>query len=710
MGFYSRLREDREDDEALQACIENVVDQLDDAIDPNKPGMLLGKIQSGKTRGFLGVIARAFDRDYDIAIVLTKGTRTLAHQTVKRIGRDFKKFINNDEIILFDIMEAPLPLRKSELKRKIVIVAKKQAQNLSRIQKFFDEDHPILKNRRVLLVDDEADMASIRFSKKKGENAFDQGTIANQMDSLRGTIERISFLQVTATPYALYLQPDNYDGATDAKEVFYPKKPNFTELLPIHDAYVGGDAYFGGHGPDDPRHYLYVEVDKKEHDALRSNDGRTIREDRLWTSDNIKTLRRSLMTFLLSVAVRRWQQEVLEQPPQKYAMIMHNDTQREAHNWQAETAEKIQRAFETAAQQDDPRLRIVFDEAYIDISKSVAADRGHLPSSDDLFHQVRELIDDGELNIQLVNSDVQLGPLLDPETAELRLRTKANLFIGGSILDRGITVPNLLAFYYGRNPKTMQADTVLQHSRMYGARPKADLAVTRFYTSHDVYSRLVQIHSLETALRDAFEDGSHDQGVVFIQNDAKNGIIPCAPNKISLSNVVAVKANQILTPTGFDTLPNTGLRKLVKEAENLIPDECIDTQTFSEIDIDTASSILDIISNSLNYDSKPGFDWEAMNGLLRYYANKSNGKVLILMETGRQLDKQASGDRSGLSILGTAELRNLVKEPTRRAPAIVILKQDGGSELGWKGGPFLWPMLASPPQAKSCVFATKVAS
>lgn len=709
MGFYSRLREDRKDDEALQTCIENVVDQLDSASDPSMPGMLLGKIQSGKTRGFLGVIARAFDRDYDIAIVLTKGTRTLAHQTVKRIGRDFKKFIDNDEIILFDIMEAPLPLRKSELKRKIIIVAKKQTNNLSKIQKFFDEDHPTLKNRRVLLVDDEADMASVRFSKKKGENTFDQGAIANQMDLLRGTIERISFLQVTATPYALYLQPDNYDKASEAKEVFYPKKPVFTELLPIHDAYVGGEAYFGGHGPDDPRHYLYVEVDKKEHDALRSNDGRTIREDRLWTSENIKTLRRSLMTFLLSVAVRRWQQRILEQAPQKYAMIMHNDTQREAHNWQSETADKIQKAFEAAVQGNDPRLRVIFDEAYADIESSVVADRGHLPSADELFDQVCEMIDDGEFNIQLVNSDVQLGPLLDPETAELRLRTKANLFIGGSILDRGITVPNLLAFYYGRNPKKMQADTVLQHSRMYGARPKADLAVTRFYTSHDVYSRLVQIHSLETALREAFEDGSHDQGVVFIQNDAKNGIIPCAPNKISLSNVVAVKANQILTPTGFDTISNTPLKKLVKAAENLIPDECIDSQTFSEIDLDTATSIIEIISKSLVDNNEPGFDWEAMSGLLQYYANKSNGKVFILMETGRQLDRGASGDRSGLSILGTAELRNLVKEPTRQAPAIIILKQEGGGGLGWKAGPFLWPMLASPAQAKSCVFATKVA-
>ncbi|WP_247263243.1 MULTISPECIES: Z1 domain-containing protein [Pseudomonas] len=707
MGFYARLREKRNDDEHLQKCVENVVDQLSTAKDPNKPGMLLGKIQSGKTRAFLGVIARAFDRDYDIAIVLTKGTRTLASQTVKRIGRDFKEFIENDEIVLFDIMAAPLPLTKSERRRKIVIVAKKQVQNLDRIQKLFEVDHPELRDRRVLLVDDEADMASIRFTKRRGEKAYEQGTIANQMDALRGSIKDVYFLQVTATPYALYLQPDNYGGASEAEEVFYPKRPSFTELLPIHDAYVGGEAYFGGYGADDPRHYLYMEVEGREHDALRSNDGRTIREDRLWTSDNIKALRLSLVTFLLSVAIRRRQQQELDQPLQKYAMIMHNDTQREAHNWQWETVEKLRNAFEEAVQQRDRRLRDVFDEAYSDISRSVEADRGHLPDKKQAYFDVCKLIDDGELNVQRVNSDVQLEPLLDPETAELKLRTKANIFIGGSILDRGITVPSLLAFYYGRNPKRMQADTVLQHSRMYGARPQADLAVTRFYTSRDVYSRLVQIHSLETALREAFEDGSHDQGVVFIQNDAKNGIIPCAPSKISLSDVIAIRPNEILTPTGFNTVANTHLKKLVKEAEKLIPQECIGNKIFSEIDLEDAVALLDIISNSLVMDGAPGFDWDAMKGLLHYYANKASGKILILVEEGRQLSKSASGDRSGLSILGTAELRNLVKAPTRLAPALVILKQEGGPDLGWKAGPFLWPMLASPPRAKSCVFATK---
>ena len=185
---------------------------------------------------------------------------------------------------------------------------------------------------------------------------------------------------------------------------------------------------------------------------------------------------------------------------------------REAWSRRVSTGE-LNRWFEDAVEADDPRLRTVFNEAYADLSRSVLANGGHMPAADEAFEDVRDMISDGELNIQRVNSDVQLEPLLDQETAELRLRTKANLFIGGSILDRGITVPNLIAFYYGRNPKRMQADTVLQHSRMYGARPKDDLAVTRLYTSRGVYTRLSQIHALETALREAFESNVHGGGV-----------------------------------------------------------------------------------------------------------------------------------------------------------------------------------------------------
>lgn len=51
-----------------------------------------------------------------------------------------------------------------------------------------------------------------------------------------------------------------------------------------------------------------------------------------------------------------------------------------------------------------------------------------------------------------MNSDKDVMALLDTQ-AELKLRTPFNIYVGGNILDRGITIPNLIAFYYGRNPE-----------------------------------------------------------------------------------------------------------------------------------------------------------------------------------------------------------------------------------------------------------------
>lgn len=421
-------------------------------------------------------------------------------------------------------------------------------------------------------------------------------------------------------------------------------------------------------------------------------------------------LRRGLISFLLSIAIRRYQQQACGDEEQKYAMIIHNDTQREAHNWQWETVNRLLTVFEEAANEDDPRLRAVFDEAYSDLRRSVTANGGLLPSADDGFARVKELITDGEMNVQRVNSDVQLEPLLDTETAELTLRTKANVFIGGSILDRGITVPNLLAFYYGRNPKRVQADTALQHSRMYGARPIADLAVTRFYTSKAVYARLSQIHSLEEALRQAFEGGAHDRGVVFIQSDASKGIIPCSPDKVSLSDVVAVRPNAFLLPTDFNTLAAGRIRARVESVDGMIPKVCIDSRKYAEISIDRAIELIEQIEPTIELDETSTFEWSAMKSLLRYYAKETNGKVLVLAETNRGLSKEESGDKSGLSIIGGAEIRKLIREPRRVAPVLLLLKQRGGPALDWKAGPFWWPVLATPPNSKPCVFAGKSAA
>jgi hypothetical protein len=694
-SFYGRLSAQRKDSVLLTKCIHNVVTKLAaSGTSMDQPGMLLGKIQSGKTGGFLGIIARAFDHEYDIALVLTKGTKTLAQQTVSRISSDFKTFIDDEQIIIFDIMNFT-KLTRPDHKKKIIIVAKKEIKNLERVLSFFNS-HPELKDKKILLVDDEADMASVRFAKKKGQTDLEQGAIALQLDNLRRLVPNISFLQVTATPYALYLQPESYDPF-----VYLAKKPQFTELLPIHSAYVGGDHYFGDHGVNDYRSKLFIEVPESEQNALRPKHAKSVEVKDIWTTDSISTLRRAVLSFLLGTTIRRQQQKSNNEKQSKYSMIIHNDTQRSAHDLQEENVNNVITAFESAAASDTVEFKELYKLCLEDLAESVQWQSGETIDSATMYIELKKLLADGHHLVQVVNSDSQVASLLDPATAELHLRVQANIFIGGSLLDRGITIPSLISFFYGRNPKRMQADTVLQHSRMYGARPENDLAVTRFYTSLSVFTRLKLIHHSDTALRDAFDEKGEHSSVIFIENSSKSGITPCSPSKVAMSEVISVRPAGYLLPQGFDTKSGTTAVAALAKLDHAL-DQYKDIAVFSEISIDDALSLISTAQKAITLDQASKFQWDAMSGLTRYYSKNAGDKVKILVATKRKIGFK-SKDKTGESIVGAGAFRPLLAE-TRTEPALVFLRQEGPD---WKGNmPFWWPVLVAPTDTSTCLYAS----
>jgi hypothetical protein len=98
--------------------------------------MLLGKVQSGKTRTFISILAVAFDNGFDIAIVLSKNSKALIEQTAKRLSSEFKMFLDDGELDIYDIMHAPDSFGAFELDSKLIFVAKKQTDNLRRHRPF----------------------------------------------------------------------------------------------------------------------------------------------------------------------------------------------------------------------------------------------------------------------------------------------------------------------------------------------------------------------------------------------------------------------------------------------------------------------------------------------------------------------------------------------------------------------------------------------
>ena len=82
------------------------------------------------------MIARAFDRGYDVAVILTKGTKSLAEQTLSRIKEDFREFIAADQVDVSRHFAVP-DLTPYELNRKLIFIVKKEDDNLRHLLAFF---------------------------------------------------------------------------------------------------------------------------------------------------------------------------------------------------------------------------------------------------------------------------------------------------------------------------------------------------------------------------------------------------------------------------------------------------------------------------------------------------------------------------------------------------------------------------------------------
>src|SRR6185369_6686305 len=104
-----------------------------------------------------------------------------------------------------------------------------------------------------------------------------------------------------------------------------------------------------------------------------------------------------------------------------------------------------------------------------------------------------------------------LVKLVNGETDEdVAVQAPYNLFVGGNKLGRGVTIKNLLVSYYGRNPKRPQADTVLQHARMYGYRRK-DIGLLRLFLPLQLHTVFKAIHKMEKGLRDLIAEDSNEE-------------------------------------------------------------------------------------------------------------------------------------------------------------------------------------------------------
>lgn len=732
-------------------AVESTVNQLlEEGPHAEDPGLLLGKIQCGKTDTFEDIIGLSFDKGIDIAIVITKGTKALVNQTIKRMKHDYRFFKPSDRldqatmIDVKDIMNLKGGLKKAQVESmKIVIVSKKNARNLDLLIELFENKSDFLKKKKVLIVDDEADFASRNYRSVKPEVLLDEfgnpvpqdrqtklAKISDQIDEFRKIPAFCRYLQVTATPYCLYLQPD---GELNLNGSFVkPFKPRFTTLVPVHDKYIGGQEYFvESLNPDSMYSHLFHAIDQKCIDVMGHEDKRYL--NNAVASGNIYGLTYALVAFLMSTATRRIQEKNRPEPRDyKASAVFHVEIDKKNHAWQRKVIDRLIEDIRAAIvdeDQSDQRIHNAINIIYEDFVQSNQKGRAEglisveLPSKEEIMDEIRVIFSPARHNyvVQPVNSDEEMAELLDEDSGELKLETAANIFIGGNILDRGVTIKNMLCFFYGRDPKGFQQDTVLQHARMYGARSKEDMAVTRFHTTQHLYKILVRMNELDNQLREWFLAGKdkEEPNAVFVGFDKE--IRPCAMQKIKASNTLTIKKQKTMYPIGFWTGSKTSIGKTIAEIDSLITEAPgyagDDGDAFFEMDKDVVFEILKKIESTYIYDKK-FFNEDYKNDIrelmcgLQYCVDKSDNKVLILHRTNRNLNRiRENGGFMDAPLDGRTDLRPS-REVAIDRPVLVLLRQNGkkfldanGQNIGWNDTPFYWPVLLTQEKIDPVMFA-----
>ena len=425
------------------------------------------------------------------------------------------------------------------------------------------------------------------------------------------------------------------------------------------------------------------------------------------TSPRVKSLRNAIVNFLLGGSIRRLQDRANGVVEKKYSFIIHTEQNKASHGWQEDIIFKMKEQLAEACLQNSETFLRLVRTSYENLKKSMSLSTTEIPTFEMALEEVRKALNYDHIMISIVNSEKDVNELLD-DSGQLKLRTPLNVFIGGQILDRGITIGNLIGFYYGRRPKTFQQDTVLQHCRMYGARPLEDLTVTRFYTTSEIYAVMKKIYEFDTALREAFENGSHENGVIFIQKDVKDKIIPCSPNKILLSSTTTLKPSTRLLPVGFEVKAKTHLQKLTSQIDKII-------QSYGDQDgkgpflmeLKDVVQIVALIEKSYKEDHL--WDARAFVASLEYLSNQTTnpslrGKVYGLVRKGRET-KRLKQDLRPENSPDSYQEKGIARGIATDIPCVIFLRQNGDVDKGWSGYPFWWPVMVTPSNTRTVVFA-----
>jgi hypothetical protein len=519
----------------LDRLTDDIVDQLFDPAVPDvkidKRGLVVGQVQSGKTSNYTGLICKAVDAGFKLVIVLAGIHNNLRAQTQLRLDEGFLGFDTQSErdyykashefgvgqirkgLVVHSITSShdlgdfkPKAFTTSgitnfDTREPILLVVKKNPAVLKsllawlRLKGQTDADgNRYIASKSLLLIDDEADHASINTNKDPDKCTRINGQIR---DILR-LFYKSAYVGYTATPFANIFVPI-------AADQLFPR--DFIINLPAPSNYIGPEQVFG---------FDVLSDDDALEDTLpivhRIDDAENFmpeKEREAPLPDAIpESLKRAIRCFVLVCAIRR----LRGQGREHNSMLIHVTRYNVRQEQITELVDSAFSYYRRGIDQNDPLVmdlfRKTFEQDALGYLSFPTTTRRILASPlhtlDPAMH-VYDWVDvlphlrPAVLRVKVKEINGRSGDVLDYYEEKDGLSVIA---VGGDKLSRGLTLEGLSVSYFLRPSKMY--DTLMQMGRWFGYRP-GFVDLCRLFTSRELNEWFCHITKASENLRTEFD-------------------------------------------------------------------------------------------------------------------------------------------------------------------------------------------------------------
>lgn len=476
-------------------------------------GLVTGSVQSGKTANMAGLVSMAADCNWNFFIILSGTIDNLRKQTRDRFKKDLKQsegilwrvldFAGEDKSFHPDELKLN-PLGKKTFANRYVTVCLKNKRRLEKLIEWLYEDEKVTQKLRIVVIDDEADQASVNTAEitleEEQERCAINQLIVNLVNGKKGdgtnpsvSFQAMNYIAYTATPYANVLnEPPG--------ESLYPK--DFICTLPESSEYFGAKVIFGNDEKDCPGLGIVRNIS--------SGDDKVLKQVHKGLPTSIPdSFKDSIGWFMCVSAVIRLRPHSTKK---SISMLIHTTSIQKQHfniydairSWLFNCSDVIAHCEYIYEQEkgtvtkDDlaaANPKYSFIEEVSDYYPEFNLIK---PEIESMLHDIRCILLDEDKKLQYgtgihicvdnckANKEAEEGTTLRivyPSEDQLAAMEKDPVFIviGGNTLSRGLTIEGLVCSYFSRNSN--QADTLMQMARWFGYRKGIELLQRIWMTS-----------------------------------------------------------------------------------------------------------------------------------------------------------------------------------------------------------------------------------